>query len=84
MESIISSIITGATVFILIGLVWRNLTERVKENKQTKVEKEMCKIIHSEADKKFSALFDKLDKQSDILMDMAGDIKVIKKGLNNG
>ena len=84
METIVSSISIGVIVVTLIGVVYKNLGDKVKDNRDLKVNKETCKIIHVAVDEKFTALFETLKEHSDMLSEIKGDVKAIMRGVNGG
>ena len=83
METLLSSLITGAIVMGLVGVIWKGLTGQIEKIESSKVNKETCNIVHKEVDSKFTALFAKLDEQSTTLGEIAGDVKVIMREVNN-
>lgn len=82
MEAIISSILTGAIVMGLVGIIFKGMSDRMKKVEDEKANKETCKVIHDEANAKFKAIFDKLDAQSETLADISGDVKAIRSNGN--
>ena len=79
MEQFIGPIITGGVVMALIGIIYHNLTSKIKELDEKKVDYKPCEITHKEADRKFEALFKKLDQQHDMLTIISENTKGLKK-----
>ena len=89
MGILINSLVTSAIVLTLIGIIYKNLGDRIQDNHNNKVNRESCEITHKMVDNKFEILFEKInerfkkmDRQEELLTDIANDIKVIMKGIN--